>query len=78
LVVELHGEAGCLVGPGCQFMVSKCSCCGLREVLVFFIMGGCFCESARDHEGGVTPFEGFRAEAGFLGRAALMSSMRRV
>jgi hypothetical protein len=53
--------------------------CGLGEVLMFLVLGGCLCEFARDHEGGVSPFEGFGPQTGFLGGAArLMSSMRTV
>jgi hypothetical protein len=52
-------------------MISECSC-GLGKVLVFFVLGCFLCESSRDHEGGVAPFEGFGAESGFLGGAALM------
>ena len=58
-------------------MVLECSC-GLGEVLMFLVLGGCLCQFARDHEGGVSPFEGLGPETGFLGGAALRSSMRRV
>ncbi len=58
-------------------MISECSC-GLGKVLVFLVLGCFLCESSRDHEGGVSPFEGFGPETGFLGGAALMSLMRSV
>jgi hypothetical protein len=71
----MEKQADLLVQEQCQFMVSECSC-GLGKELMFLILGGCLRESARDHEGGIAPFEGFWPEARFLGGVALVSLMR--